>query len=54
MAPQDPPLDPPLTSPSKVEWRKQQLRDLLSQEFASKDPPLLEDQKQLLTTLVEE
>ena len=43
-----------LTSKSKAMWRKQQLYDLLTKEFALKDPPLPEHQKKLLTSLVDE
>ncbi|MCG8624501.1 MAG: hypothetical protein MJE68_21220 [Proteobacteria bacterium] len=43
-----------LTSTHQVEWRKQQIRELLSKESALKDPPLSESRKRLLTSLLEE
>ena len=43
-----------LTSENKEVWRKQQLRELLNEVFALKNPPLLESQKNLLTSLLEE
>ncbi len=42
-----------LTSTDKVVWRKQQVRHLLSKEFAVKNPPLPESQQKLLTSLLE-